>query len=115
MEKKEILHQLLMGMDGHLSCGVPLVLWELAAKLTKEVYGEDSVDLLNRYQNEYDAGIDRESLVYTIDGCYNPNCIVGSVELISMLEGDFDFDAEDEKWEDWKLDNPEYKPMRIAD
>ena len=31
MTNKEILHQILLGMDQYLSCGVPEIYWNLAS------------------------------------------------------------------------------------
>jgi len=55
---KEILHQIIKGMDAYLSCGVPDPYWELAKNLTLEVYGEAGVTILDSDHITYDGAVD---------------------------------------------------------
>jgi len=55
MQTKEILHEVLKGMCPFMSCGVPIVYWTLAERLTKEIYGPEGVKLLESFQKTYDV------------------------------------------------------------
>ena len=88
MTNKEILHRVLLGLDPYLSCGVPSPLYELAVDLTREVYGEPGVALVEQFKSEHDGSVDatQEITLYTIDGWDDPNTFVGPEELIAKLE-----------------------------
>lgn len=88
MEMKKILHEVLKGMCPYMTCGVPVVYWKLARKLTKEVYGDRGVKLLEKYKHTYDDSIeyDRVNTVYSIQGWDDPNTEVLPPELIKKLE-----------------------------
>ncbi len=46
MNKSEILHGLILGMDPYASYGVPNPVWLVILKLCEDVYGKPGVDLL---------------------------------------------------------------------
>jgi hypothetical protein len=58
-----ILHEILRGMDPYLSCGVPGVYWDLAIRLTQEIYGDSGVKLLQSAHRMYDDGIDYKTKI----------------------------------------------------
>jgi len=88
MNTKEILHQVLTGMDAYLSCGVPEPYWTLAINLTKEVYGNKGVELITKFHKEHDGSVDANSEItlHVIEGWDDPNTYVGPEELIEKLE-----------------------------
>jgi hypothetical protein len=53
MQLKEILHKIIEGMCPFLSAGVPDPYWELAQRLTVEVYGEKGLSLLELAHETY--------------------------------------------------------------
>lgn len=83
--KKEILHQVLKGMCGYLSCGVPDPYWDLAKQLVAEVYGDEALKLLEEFHSVYDSS--EEITLHSIDGWEDGgNTHVGPEELIEKLE-----------------------------
>ena len=83
MITKDILHQILFGMNAYISGGVPDPLWELAITLTLEVYGVSGVELLEKFHKSDDDGMDArdETIVSLIlHTVHNPP------ELIEKLE-----------------------------
>lgn len=88
MITKEILHQILNGMDAYISCGVPDPFWELARTLTLEMYGEAGVELLEKFHATHDGSVDasKEIILHTVHGWDDPNTEVNPPELIEKLE-----------------------------
>lgn len=88
MKAKEILHKILLGMDAYLSCGVPDPYWELATELTREIYGDKGVALLESCHQTYDGAVDcrDEIILHTIHKWADPNTEVNPEELIEQLE-----------------------------
>lgn len=70
MTKKEILFDVLRGMDPYLSCGVPEVYWDLAMRLATELYGERGAAILSAahktYRPKFDASC--EVVLHSIHG-----------------------------------------------
>jgi hypothetical protein len=58
---KEILHVLINGMDPYASLGVPTPYWELAVELTREVYGESGVKILEAAHQTYEHQVEADS------------------------------------------------------
>lgn len=89
MTNKEILHKIILGMDGYLSCGVPSIYWDLAVNLTKEIYGEAGLSLLNKSKKIYNDQIDYETTLklHTISSWENGgNFEITPEILIERLE-----------------------------
>ena len=89
MTKKKILHKILKGMDPYLSCGVPAPFWKLAIKLTKKIYGDEGVEILERFHETYDGSVEanKEIILHTINGSdASDKTLVGPKEVIKMLE-----------------------------
>ena len=82
------MHQILMGMDGYISCGVPGLYWELAIALVDEIYGAAGLSLLERYHQTDDNSVEAnvEIILHTINGWDDPNTEIGPEELIEKLE-----------------------------
>jgi len=55
MTKKKILHELINGFCPYASCGVPVVLWELAENLVLEIYGEKGAALFDSIHKTYET------------------------------------------------------------
>jgi len=88
MTTKAILHQILLGMDAYICCGVPGIYWELAVTLMDEVYGAAGLKLMERYHKTYDDSPDasKETILHTINGWDDPNTEINPEEFIQKLE-----------------------------
>lgn len=82
MNNKDILHQILKGMCPYLSCGVPTQFWDLSKILTKEIYGESGVALLEKFHISHEDG---DIFLHVIEGWEN-DIEIGPEELIEKLE-----------------------------
>ena len=90
MTKKEILHEVIRGMDAYESSGVPVAYWNLAVELTKEIYGEVGVSILEAPHIVNRNSIDAETtlhlhLIYGWED--NGNTEIGPKEVIERLKG----------------------------
>ena len=89
MTNKQILHRILLGMDPYLSVGVPTPYWELAIELTKEIYGEAGVEILNSAHQTYDNAVDcrDEIIVHSLQKWEDGgNTEITPKEIIERLE-----------------------------
>lgn len=88
MTHKEILHDLLHGLDAYISCGCPDPVWNLSVKLTWIVYGDPGVALLEKFHKKHDGSVDARDkiILHTVSGWDDPNTYVGPEELIQKLE-----------------------------
>ncbi len=88
LTNKQILHQVLKGLDPYISCGCPGPIWKLAKTLTREVYGKKGLQLLEKFNSEHDGSVDasKEITLHTVHGWDDPNTEVGPKELIEKLE-----------------------------
>lgn len=82
---KNTLHELLLGFDPYLSCGVPKPMWKLARRLTKLAYGRKGVALLDKYHKE-NQSLFVDEPIHVINGWDDSNTQIGPKELIEKLK-----------------------------
>ncbi len=84
---KEVLHEILRGMDPYLSVGVPEVYWNLAIRLTGDIYGQAGVALLESSHKTYDASVDArdEIIAHSLDPI-DPEEIIERLEALPKDE-----------------------------
>jgi hypothetical protein len=79
MRQIKILHEIIRGMDEYLSTGVPEIYWNLAKELTRKLYGEKGLSLIESHHKEYDSSVDIHPFIVHSFNC-NPE------ELINKLK-----------------------------
>jgi len=88
MTNKEILHEILKGMDPYLSTGVPEIYWNLAIKLTREIYGEMGVELLESAHITFNGAVDYkdETILHSLEKWEDKSTWISIEVIIDRLE-----------------------------
>jgi phosphoribosylformimino-5-aminoimidazole carboxamide ribonucleotide (ProFAR) isomerase len=87
MTKKDILKQILYGMDPFVGEGVTIPIFNLVQELILDCYKSKGLDLFNKYVKEYSIPINYDTTIkqYAIDGWDGKTRITPS-ELIEKLD-----------------------------